>query len=150
MGIIAFALSGILKIFYYGAALNDSSSKLTLAIVEAQTMAENLRNQDFQTVLNNYQGDETSNFTFDLTQIEGKGIVYMKAYDPIGIDFAVDVLEDDPELLELEIVINWKNENGRVTGEDQNLNGELDEGEDLNGNDKIDSTTTILTYLSKR
>jgi hypothetical protein len=49
----------------------------------------------------------------------------------------------------IRIVACWRNQNGRVIGEDKNLNGTLDAGEDLDGNGLIDSPAVIESYVAR-
>ncbi len=41
----------------------------------------------------------------------------------------------------------WRQSNGRLMGEDSNLNGALNTGEDVNGNGTIDSPVQLIAYI---
>jgi len=66
----------------------------------------------------------------------GKGVVYVN--------------NSNPDLLEVEVDVSWRNRDGRVIGEDTNLNGQIESGEDLVNIGKLDSPVKIITYLAER
>ena len=53
-------------------------------------------------------------------------------------------------LLEIVITISWRTRDGRIFGEDTNLNGALDAGEDKNSNGRYDSPVQLRLLLSDR
>ena len=69
--------------------------------------------------------------------------------EPKGISL-VTVNDQDPQLLVITVKCFWKQAKGRLIGEDKNLNGILDEGEDTNKNDVLDSPITLVTYVYNR
>jgi prepilin-type N-terminal cleavage/methylation domain-containing protein len=69
--------------------------------------------------------------------------------EPTGI-LLVTVNDQDPQLLAVAVKCLWKQAKGRLVGEDKNLNGFLDEGEDLNKNGELDSPVTLVTYVYNR
>jgi len=52
-------------------------------------------------------------------------------------------------LLQATVSVCWRQKN-RVIGEDKNLNGALDAGEDANGNKIIDSPVELTTLIVNR
>ena len=62
----------------------------------------------------------------------------------IGISY-VDVDDADSRLLKVTIPFCFRLPNGRVIGEDKDLDAALDAGEDLDGNGRLDSVTEIET-----
>lgn len=52
-------------------------------------------------------------------------------------------------LLRAKVVICWKDKGG-IIGEDKNLNGALDAGEDINGNGEIDSPCQLETVMARK
>ena len=72
---------------------------------------------------------------FDVLGFNGKGIIYVQSIDL--------------RTLLVTVSFSWKESNGRVIGEDKNINGDLDAGEDLNGNFIIDSPVQIVSYILK-
>ncbi|MBI4355343.1 MAG: hypothetical protein HY597_02680 [Candidatus Omnitrophica bacterium] len=60
----------------------------------------------------------------------------------------VRVVTTDPALLEIYISVSWRQRGNRVVGEDTNLNGVPDAGEDANGNGRLDSPASLVTLRS--
>ena len=58
--------------------------------------------------------------------------------------------DSNPDLLHVSVVFCWKQPNGRVLGEDKDLDGQLDVGEDMNSNGRLDSIVQIETYIYNR
>ena len=54
------------------------------------------------------------------------------------------------DLLDVTIVATWIDSYGRTIGEDINLNGYLDNGEDSDGDGRLSSTATITAKISRR
>ena len=57
---------------------------------------------------------------------------------------------NNPDLIEVTGTISWRSQNNRLYGEDANLNGSLDLGEDLNGDGVLTSPVQITTRFSRR
>ena len=53
--------------------------------------------------------------------------------------------DSDPSLLTITTTFCWRERSGRVIGEDSDLDGVLDAGEDKNANGRIDSSVQIVT-----
>jgi len=53
-------------------------------------------------------------------------------------------------LFKIKITCSWQEREGRVIGEDKNLNGQLDTGEDTNGNGELDSPLQIVSYIANK
>ena len=124
--ILAISLGGIIALFFYCFSLNERSREYTIAIAEAQDQLEELR-----------AAEAVSEGAFDLNQLTGKGVIYVD--------------DSNRELIQIKIVICWQsNRDGRNIGEDDNLNGILDAGEDLNGNLELDSPVMFTTLLARR
>ncbi len=68
---------------------------------------------------------------------------------PTGI-ILVKVNDQNPQLLIVTVRCFWKQAKGRIIGEDKNLNGFLEEAEDLNKNGELDSPVTLVTYIYNR
>ena len=61
----------------------------------------------------------------------------------------VYVDDSNPELLKVTISVSWKQGN-TVVGEDRNLDGSLNAGEDSNGNGILDSPVELTTLIVNR
>lgn len=134
-GILVVVLTGLFRLFIYSTELNDMSRNITVAMSEVQGKVEEIRNYNFNLLTTDYVSGGTPGDKFALSQVTGMGVI------------AIDA--SNSKLLGIRIVACWRNQNGRVIGEDQNLNGTLDTGEDLNGNGAIDSPAVIETYVPR-
>ncbi|MCD4781487.1 MAG: prepilin-type N-terminal cleavage/methylation domain-containing protein [Candidatus Omnitrophica bacterium] len=119
---------GMLLTFVKCLELNDLARNSSIATLEAKSRMEDIRNAVFTTVLGTYH-----NATFTVPGVTGMGVSYV---DNTVVD-----------LLEITVVVCWQQKNGRIIGEDTNLNGQLDGGEDTNGNGRLDSTVEIISYM---
>ncbi len=52
----------------------------------------------------------------------------------------------NPSLAQITVSYCWRQKNGLFVGEDVDLDGNLDPGEDTNGNGIIDSPVQLVTY----
>ena len=103
----------------------------------AQSKLEEIQSQDYNLIPGLYAQDGSIGNSFSLSQITGRGCIYID--------------ESNPDLLEIEVVISWRRgRDGDITGEDKNLNGLLDGGEDLNNNAKLDSPAALTTFISRK
>ena len=138
VGILSVVIPGLMKLFIDTSQLGTMAGNKTLAISEAQNKLESIRNLAFDNIMTTYGA--VSGTPFDLTQLNGKGIVYAKnTTAPSNVD-----------LLLVEVVICWQDKYGRKIGEDVNLDGILDAGEDLNGDTKISSLAKLTTRIARR
>ena len=135
-GILTVIIIGLIKILIYCSLLADMSANITITMREAQNKLEEIQNSDYSSITTNYASGGTPGNTFNLSQGTGKGVIYMDA--------------SNPDLLKIEIDVSWKNKDGRVIGEDSNLNGVINTGEDLNSNGQLDSMAKIITLLAKK
>lgn len=136
VAILVTVVSGMVRLFVFTSTQADIAGRKTIAVSEAQTKLEEIRNTDYSLITTNYGSGGTPGNTFDLSLIDGKGVIYIDS--------------SNAELLVLEVVVSWNNKYNRVVGEDQDLDGVLDAGEDANSNGKIDSSVELITYLTRR
>ena len=106
----------------------DTAVNYRQALAAAQNRMIQMENTPFNQVLNTFN---SSSYTYGPLNGRGMGISY--------------VIEVNPGLLQITSVFCWRDKNGRVYGEDLNLNGALDTGEDANLNDRIDSIASLTT-----
>jgi len=129
--IAAFALCGILLTYI---ACMDSikiSKNASIATNAALGLVEEIRSTPFPQIIPNY---DQLNFTVNgITN--SMGVVYID--------------DTNPEFLVVTVSVCWQQGN-RFIGEDLNLNGVLDAGEDANGNNMIDSTVKLVTQVANR
>jgi len=133
VGILAIVILGLIQTFLVGSVLADLSHRKTLAGGEAQDKLEEIANHTFSLIATDYGAGGTPGQTFDLSQLTGKGVI--------------TVTTISTNLLQVDILVSFQYRNGRVYGEDKNLNGTLDAGEDANGNGVLDSGIKLTTYI---
>ncbi len=136
LGILAVAITSILQLFIHTNALAEMAGNKTAAVSEAQTKIEQIRTNSFNDIATKFASGGTPGNTFDTTLLPGKGVIYIDA--------------TNSELLQVDIIICWRDNYGRVIGEDLDLDGVLDSGEDANSNGKIDSPVELITYYTRR
>lgn len=129
--VLIIAISGLVAAFIGCYVLNETAKNLTLATMGAQEKLEEIRNHNFGKIYSDYNGT-----TFDVTGIDAEG--------------RVDVDNADADLLKIAVTICWRQVGGRIVGEDLNLDGDLDAGEDSNGNGQLDSPAQIVTLMARK
>lgn len=132
--VLIVALVGLLVIFFRNLALNENSRDLTLAIYAIQEKLEEIRNTTFSAIYSTYNGMRFEPAGFSSEDAEG----------------SISINNSNPNLLQVSIEVSWRESTNRVVGEDKNLNGLLDAGEDLNGNVQIDSPARVVTLMAQR
>lgn len=131
VAILAFALCGILTMYSTCFVLTATSKNINIATNAAQGLIEEIRSSPFTRIISDYNG---LNFIVNAIP-SSRGVVYVD--------------DTDPDLLELTISACWKQGN-RIIGEDTDLDGVLDAGEDANGNGIIDSPVELVTRIANR
>lgn len=126
--ILAIVFVGILMSFIRCMDLNELSRNSSISIAAVKSRMEQINNSAFNKILADY-----NNTVFTTSGLNGIGASY------------VTIINSN--LLRVTSTFCWRQKNGRIIGEDTNLNGQLDAGEDLNGDGMIDSPVRILTYV---
>jgi hypothetical protein len=134
-GVLAVSLPAIVYLFTCCLWEAEFSGNLSIATSQAYGKAEEIRNLDIRSLAATYGREGITGTTFPVEQPEGKGVVYASAINS--------------SLMEVEVIICWR-ERGTVIGEDQNLNGVLDQGEDGNANGRLDSPAAVATLIGSR
>jgi prepilin-type N-terminal cleavage/methylation domain-containing protein len=131
MGLAAIAICGLLATYLSCLFLSSTSKDIHIAAEAAQGLMEQIRTDSFSQIVSDYDG-----LIFNVTALPtNRGVVYVN--------------DSNPELLNVTISVCW-NESGRVMGEDTNLNGVLNAGEDKNNNTIIDSPVQLVTLIANR
>ena len=132
-GILAFSVCGILFAYVSCAALVNLSKNMNTATNAAIGMMEEVRGSPFTQIVDTYNG---LNFILNDTP-------------PIPSMGTVTIDDTNPEFLEVTISVSWQQGN-RIIGEDANLNGILDAGEDTDGNGILNSPAEVVTRIANR
>jgi prepilin-type N-terminal cleavage/methylation domain-containing protein len=130
-GIMGVVVGGILVSYIRCMELNEASQNKSLAVKAARDRMEIIKNTAYANLVSTY-----NNVPFAVTGFTGQGISYVTALDAKNIEVVVSV--------------SWRQKNGRVYGEDRNLNGVINSGEDVNGDGRLNSPVDIVTRIFKR
>jgi prepilin-type N-terminal cleavage/methylation domain-containing protein len=131
IAILAFAVCAILQTYATCFALSSISENMNTATNAAQGLLEEMRSSSYVQLYDNYHG-----LIFTVNDIpNSRGIIYVD--------------DTNPELLKITVTVCWKS-GSRVIGEDRDLDGVLDPGEDVNGNGMIDSVVKLVTLIANR
>ena len=119
---------GILLSYTRSMDISEMSRNSSTAVAAVKTRMEQIKNTSFSQVFSTY-----NNTMFQITGLTGIGVSYVD--------------NTNPDLLEITISFCWQEKSGRIMGEDDNLNGQLDGGEDRNNNNLIDSPVQVISYI---
>ena len=131
--LMAIAIGGIFQVFTALMQLSETNENLTLCNNFAQGIVNEIRNVEFEDISADYK-----NKKFICNDLAAKGIAHQ------GLITVTDI--DPGFLVRVKVIICWQDKN-RIIGEDKNLNGNLNGGEDLNGNGELDSPCSIETAI---
>lgn len=124
--------------FFYGLVscfkLAQVSKETFFSLKAAGSKLEAIRSSTFIDIYTNYNGQ-----TFEVA-----GLPTGSGRGSISIDNSM------PTLLKAYIAVCWRSADGRIIGEDTNLDGMLSPGEDHNNNNKMDSPVTLSTFIARR
>ena len=133
---LSISLGSSLGLFIHCSTLIDFSDNMTKALRGAQGKLEEIRNHTYSLITTDYAAGGTPGNKFDVTQLNGKGAVYIDS--------------TNANLLKVKVVVSWRNENNWIIGEDLSLNGVLDAGEDKDGNGELDSPVSLVSLIAQR
>ena len=135
MGVLAVAILGILAAYNASLVLARESEGYLLATESAQMKLEEMRGHNWDTMVADYSLNGNPGNTFVPAGMigTGRGVV----------TFLNQVV---PGMREVRIVVCWREKN-RPFGEDTDLDGVVDAGEDVNGNGALDSPVELLAFL---
>ena len=94
----------------------------------AKNRLEQIKDTDFALIPATY-----NNVTFTTAGLDGMGVSYIDS--------------TNPNLYVVRVAFCWQEKNGRIFGDDLDLDGVLDGGEDKNGNGFIDSPVQIIVSI---
>ncbi len=129
--ILIITIVGLLVSFLSCLELTEITRNATIAMNTARTRMEQIKNTTFNNIVATY--DEVSFTTPDLT---GRGISYID--------------DTNPDLLRVTVSFSWRQKSKLVVGEDKDLDGVIDAGEDTNANGMLDSPVQIVNNVFRR
>jgi len=126
--ILVVIFTGVMVTFIKCVELNELSSNSSVATAAARNKLMEIENTLFNQVNANYD-----NVPFVINNLNGMGVTYID--------------DSTPGILTITASVSWRQRNGRTIGEDADLDGQLDTGEDANGNGQLNS---IITFSTQR
>jgi len=133
LAIMAVAITGTLRIMNYVLQINETNEVQIPGMNAVEGMMDEIRNVPFDDISAKYD-----NTQFTLNILTNRGIPHVGT---------VDIQTIVPNyLLRVKIVLCWQQKT-RVIGEDTNLNGFLDGGEDTDGNGELDSPCFVEAMI---
>ncbi len=138
MAIFAIAIVGIFSMYNASVALTDMAGSLTQMTNIAAFKLESLYDVADFSALDAFNGQSfnLAEFGFDSIAIsDARGVYIISSYNN--------------DLKRATVSISYKIKGNRVMGEDANLNGVLDAGEDLNGDNRLSSPVELSTVIAR-
>lgn len=120
--------AGMIMSYMQGIRLNELTQNMSITIAETRNEISIIENTAFDQILGTF-----NNTTYTINGTNGIGSIL--------VDNSVS------NILTITATYCWREKNGRLLGEDANLNGQLDSGEDLNGNGLLDSPVQLTTSV---
>ena len=141
--ILATVITGMIQLFIYTSVQAQMAGNKTLAISEAQNKIEAIRNHTYSTIAVDYASGGTPGNIFTPTMPNSKGVIYLDTTGSFSPGSSAEVIG-------IKVVVYWKDKYNRIVGEDQNFDGVLAVGEDLNGNNQHDSPASLISMITRR
>jgi len=129
--IMIVTVTGILMSYLRCLELNEMTKNSALALKAATTRMETVKSTAFDQIKATYH-----NAAFGVVGLNGMGNIY--------VDDSVS------DLLQVSVSISWRLRNGRLYGEDTDLDGQLDAGEDSNGNGILDAPVQLVSAVFEK
>jgi prepilin-type N-terminal cleavage/methylation domain-containing protein len=151
--ILIVVLTGLLGGYLLAFNLNETAKNLTIASYSIEQKLEEIRRYNFNLIFIDY--DNTAFRADNVTLLAGipLQVLFTPNLDTAG---SVRVDNSDPNLLKITVTMCWRQQGGRIIGEDNGagggipLNGILDGNEDANNNNIMDSPAQIVTLMANR
>jgi prepilin-type N-terminal cleavage/methylation domain-containing protein len=139
VGILAFFLCGILLTYIQMSFMSDLARDYTLVNNAVQSRMEIVKSTSFANLL------ALNGTQFNITDSAGLNVIGVGV---IEVN-AISVLANSA-LNRVRITASFISR-GHIIGEDRNLNGQLNaaQGEDLNGNGRLDSPVELVTLIAQ-
>lgn len=129
--ILVILFGGVLTAFFRSIQLTEISRNSSTALLVVKNRLAQITNTSFAQIFAAF-----NNATFTTAGLTGMGVSYVD--------------NTNPDLYKITVAFCWREKNGRVFGEDLDLDGQLDAGEDKNGNGLIDSPIQIISSIFKK
>jgi len=132
IAIFVIAACGILSLFISSATVAESAGNVTRAInLAREELENNIRQANFANLAS--YSLLPPNIPNDMSLV-----CYVQNHPTLN------------DLRQVTIVVSYRGKSRRVMGEDENLNGVLDGGEDTDGNGRLSSLCEISTFIPRQ
>ena len=126
--VLILATTGILLSYLRCLELNEVSRNSSLAVKVAKSKMEEIKSTAFNNIRTTFH-----QVNYSVPGLTARMVSYVD--------------DSTADLLEVTVTVCWQQQNGRIYGEDINLNGQLDGGEDTNGNGILDSPVKLVSKI---
>jgi len=120
--------AGVMLVFIQCVQLSQLAQNSSRALMATKDRMSAIEETAFNQIAGNFNG-----VTFTVPGLNGIGTTYVTSVDA--------------DVLEVVTVFNWRENNGKQIGEDADLDGQIDGGEDANGNGVLDSPVQVTTRI---
>jgi hypothetical protein len=131
--VLMFIVIGLIYTYIACFELNEFNRGLTLANNALQAQMESIRETPFDNLIS-LDGTTFTLNGFPVDSAIGVRDIYATAYS---------------DLIYVRLVACWRQNLGRIVGEDTNLDGTLQQPEDVDSDNVLDSPAEIVTFLSR-
>jgi len=139
--ILAGTLAIILGVFSQGLRTTETAGEFIKAINAARLQLEMIRARVDPNDVTNTIGfsslNQWNNQSFTLNELGS---------DFAGVSYVTSITAPI-NTWRVKVAVCWRNSKGNIRGEDADLDGVLDSGEDKNGNGELDSPAQLVTVL---
>lgn len=126
--LLVLIFSGTILTFFHCMDLNEMARNSSIALSAIKSRIAEIENTPYSQVSAIY-----NNATFTSPDLKGIGVSTINSANP--------------DFLEVTATFTWQQKNGRIVGEDLNMNGIINSGEDVNNNNILDSPVTVATAI---
>ena len=127
---------GLIWTFITCSLLTEMTGNISKLYIEAQAKIEEMRNHTFSTLVTDYSLSGTPGNKFSISDPQAMGVIYLDA--------------TNPNLILVNIKISFSGRNGRIVGEDLDLDGTIDAGEDVVNIGVLDSPISLSTIIGNK
>jgi len=126
--IMLICIVGILASYLRCLELNEMTKNASISINAAKSRMEQIKNTQFNQIAATYH-----QVPFTIAGLDGMGVSYVDS--------------TNPELLEVAIYVSFRQSNARVIGDDKDVDGSIDSGEDSDGDLMLNSKIEIVSNI---
>lgn len=144
------AIGTLLGSMQYNDLAQAKTKAMNLAIyrieeIKSKATTDTLNFQTVMTAYHNVRYPSAPPTQEQINILYGLGITV-----PTDIEAISTVTKIEEDLMDVTVTVFYRSKNGRMVGEDKNLNNVLDAGEDSNNNGALDSPIILKTMVARK